>query len=943
MDNHLFRPFRALGYITSNVPFQLKSENLIYTIMVSIGNSFQLIHSDKLIPYMTSASQIGKIKTMQFYAREFYVTNSKNNINLWKGPNIENTFTGHSASVTGLLVLDNILLSLSKNNELMMWDLESRVKFTSQLPSIDAKQFRITTMFHPANYFNKVLLGSEQGSLQLWNLKTKKMIYSFAGWGSPVLSIAQSPAINIVAIGLADGRVILHDLKSDATVATLSQKGGVTSISFRSDGTAHMATANAQGKINIWDLEKKRLVVSQRAHVGAIGAAQYFRDEPIMLTNGNDNSLKVWTFHDTTRSAPILLRERSGHPSPPSQIRFFTDDDMITMSAGALRHMNINYSFLNRVLSKKDSKIDQLRAFDCNARQHRAFDTVVSAADGQRIARTWNVENFTIGQHQMDAGANISSIAVSTCGHFAILGSVNGHITKYNMQSGLKRGKVDAKYQHSNAISGLFVDPTNKYIVSGSIDGRITFWLLSNMTIDRNIPLGTEVLAIKHHAESGLYAVVCGDNVVRVFDIAQDVPVRVFDIGQTVVDISFSSDGRWLVIAGEEQLRVYDIPSSALLDWFLVHKKLTSIAFSPRGDYLISTHENQLPVYLWTNQSYFGSTMLEKPSDVPTYLDMPSHQSDQKSISSDDSNDKETGEAEVDKDQGVPVNDIDMEDDNDNNDQDNQEENDDENHVIVDQIGSLITLTQIQKSKWNTLLNLDTIKKRNKPIASQMKPELAPFFLSTITGLEPKFATETETASEQSKKDSNNNSKSTEQDGEDDEEKDPEGWEDWVTPNDETEQDDEDDSTSNDKVLKKNKLNGFSRSFNNDAKTILSKALENSYKSQNYSKVLKLFKKMTPSAIDYEIRSLSTTENAGIDIHMMVDFLCYQLRSNDDFDMIQSLVTMLLRVHGDQLYSENFKEDLEQLKQSQQIGWSRLQKMFHANICMLRYFTNTLQ
>ena len=44
----------------------------------------------------------------------------------------------------------------------------------------------------------------------------------------------QSPSENVLAIGLADGRIILHDLKFDDTKMTFTQDWGhVTAISFR--------------------------------------------------------------------------------------------------------------------------------------------------------------------------------------------------------------------------------------------------------------------------------------------------------------------------------------------------------------------------------------------------------------------------------------------------------------------------------------------------------------------------------------------------------------------------------------------------------------------------------------------------------------------------------------------------------------------------------------
>lgn len=39
--------------------------------------------------------------------------------------------------------------------------------------NFDPASFLVSAMMHPSTYLNKVLLGSHQGALQLWNLKTR--------------------------------------------------------------------------------------------------------------------------------------------------------------------------------------------------------------------------------------------------------------------------------------------------------------------------------------------------------------------------------------------------------------------------------------------------------------------------------------------------------------------------------------------------------------------------------------------------------------------------------------------------------------------------------------------------------------------------------------------------------------------------------------------------
>ena len=44
----------------------------------------------------------------------------------------------------------------------------------------------------------------------------------------------------------------------------------------------------------------------------------------------------------------------------------------------------------------------------------------------------------------------------------------------------------------------------------------------------------------------------------------------------------------------------------------------------------------------------------------------------------------------------------------------------------------MLTLSHLPRSQWKSLINLETIKERNKPIMPPTKPAAAPFFLPTI-------------------------------------------------------------------------------------------------------------------------------------------------------------------------------------------------------------------
>ena len=55
----------------------------------------------------------------------------------------------------------------------------------------DSSVFDISAVMHPRGLKNLVLFGSRQGRLQLWNVNTSKLLYTFTGWDSPVTTLEQ--------------------------------------------------------------------------------------------------------------------------------------------------------------------------------------------------------------------------------------------------------------------------------------------------------------------------------------------------------------------------------------------------------------------------------------------------------------------------------------------------------------------------------------------------------------------------------------------------------------------------------------------------------------------------------------------------------------------------------------------------------------------------------
>jgi U3 small nucleolar RNA-associated protein 21 len=120
------------------------------------------------------------------------------------------------------------------------------------------------------------------------------------------------PAIDVVGTGFSSGEISLYDVRLDARLMRMFMEGGVRALGFRSgafnwclclhscsktslDGHPILASASSAGHIALWDLNNggRLLHMVRGAHDGAITAVEWIPGQPVLVTSGEDNSVKA--------------------------------------------------------------------------------------------------------------------------------------------------------------------------------------------------------------------------------------------------------------------------------------------------------------------------------------------------------------------------------------------------------------------------------------------------------------------------------------------------------------------------------------------------------------------------------------------------------------------------------------------------------------------------
>ncbi|KIW32533.1 uncharacterized protein PV07_04066 [Cladophialophora immunda] len=950
-SSRLFAPFRTLGLVSpTTVPFtSVPLGKTTFQITTSIGetlHTYDLRRGLNLV-FLTRPQCPGTITATYAYRDRVFVAWGGSQANEPRGVwifkrgqliaelDIDDTYV---QEIRQLLVFGSWIVGCGPQS-IEVWKTDSREHYTSILSSSSSTDTRSSGSFTGQvctlpTLLNKVFVGTKYGSVEIYNISTGKLVHTIlppSARSGAVTAIAPAPAVCLLAVAYADGSLNITDVEADEQVLELrlGSKKPITSITFRTDGMGAgddgrkegiMATSSIEsGDITLWDLNRGGKVVGvvRGAHETSslgrgtgVNKVEFLAGQPVLVSSGSDNALKSWVFDQNPFSPiPRLLHSRSGHAASITKLIFLPaasdgsdaagkwlmsaaqdrslwgfslrkDGQSTELSQGAVKHKARKSGLLTDDASAvEDFKAPQIIDMACSLNRDggmgsvsgpiwsntknvnaeeistTGWESVITAHADDKFARTWSWGRKKAGRWALETGDHkpVTSVAITTCGTFAIVGSAGGSLDMFNLQSGAHRQRypprltpaqlkqlklqqadpnpvLTAPRGHRDAITGIVVDNLNQTMVTTSLDGSIILWdfssgkILERKTLDSAVPT-----AIRYNPVSGLLALSCDDLCIRIVDIETHKVVRELwgCIGQ-IYDYCFSHDGRWITACSMDSvIRVFDLATGHLIDAFRTAATCTNMAFSSTGEFLATTHAGSPGIFVWTNKTLFSHVSTRQIDHVHGVIDLSQTAAAFNAATQLAIEDAASEEETI----------VDGFDDS----------------STLEQLDKrLLTLSLQPQSRWQTLLNLDSIRSRNKPIQPPEKPKAAPFFLGS-TSL-------------------TNGSKT-----------------------------DNDTSLVPAKVIEDSERSRISRlastsqalSYHPPQLSSLLEAFSSS-PSRDPSPLTDHLSSLTPSAADLEIRSLALSE-----MPLFIDFLTHQLRQRTSFELVNTWMSVFLRVHGD--------------------------------------------
>ncbi|KAG1891201.1 Utp21 specific WD40 associated putative domain-containing protein [Suillus subluteus] len=895
----LFAPFRALGLITNHIPFYMQTrsykdatEGPRIHILTCLGRSWALWEGGKMGLLFVGPEVQDPISCLVMDGDAVWAASGTHVIKYLRGKEVSRVSNPLRTPLAFIILFGSQLLALTEDGgRMLIWEVSTNERVLSATIQFD--------------------IGNE-GDMQLWNIRTQTCIHKFSNsqlrtlpsqqqmnsLSSPITALTQSPAIDVVGVGFMSGEI-------SRLMRMYMDNGGIKALSFRSDGHPILASASSSGHIALWDLDSggRLLHLIRGAHDGAISALEWVPGQPVLISSGEDNSVKQWLYESPT-AVPRLLKFRSGHHAPPHLIRFYGEDGKQLLSASAdrtLRYVSVvrdsrSYEMSQGSLARKATtlskplaslKFPPITSISCSSTRSKDWDDVLTAHADEMCVRSWTVLNKRVGKHTFNSAESskrkspsgvVKCVCVTACGNFGLAGSSTGEIHMWNMQSGLKRksfkvgpcpqavidrlelSSMTKPKSSERGITGLASDALNRAVIATTSDGTVNFFDFHACTLDQVMVLSTPASSIMLQRDSGLLAVVCDDMVVRIIDIETRRIVRELACGVhgRILDIAFSSDSRWIVVTSlDSVIRTFDIPTGQLINAFRTPSVATSIAFSPTNDFLATTHVDSVGIFLWANRSQYSEVAFRAISEENiAEVALPSMQG------SEEDEALEALEALGVEDKPTDV------------------------FSTPSQLdGDLVTLTLLPRARWQTLLNLEVIQQRNKPKEPPKKPEHAPFFLPTLPGVEHRFVIEEKKQETQDKH-----------------------------------------------TRKLDKIAANSRST-------LQKLLVESDKNNGSDDALfNYIKSLSPAAIDLELHSLVSFNS----LQQFLRAIKRRLQSHLDFEAVQALQNVVLRIHADVIIeNEDLRTELKELLKIQKKESGRVLDLLASSLGTLGFVRDT--
>ena len=332
--------------------------------------------------------------------------------------------------------------------------------------------------------------GGNDQTIRLWDTEKRRALYTIQGYKNEISALAISPDGTLLANGNANHVIYLWPLQQPADLppcqgptpepqpevqprqALHGHYGAVRAVAFHPDGSL-LVSGGDDDSIRLWQLAAGRWTEHQilRGHMGAVLTVAFSPDGQLLATGSADTTIRLW---DLQRMACTHIVR--GHKKMVNALAFSLDGQYLaSVDDGGmlLLHQTSDLMAANKLGSGQ-----AIWRMDTD---NSALFTLAFSQDSQLLAiggaektiQLWQINERRLVTSWAGHSSSIYTLAFSPDGRYLASGSGDQQICLWVLPSG-------ALYQrwsgHSGLVCALRFDPTGQLLISGSADQTIRLW-----------------------------------------------------------------------------------------------------------------------------------------------------------------------------------------------------------------------------------------------------------------------------------------------------------------------------------------------------------------------------------------------------------------------------------------------------------------------------------
>lgn len=410
---------------------------------------------------------------------------------------------------------------------------------------------------------------SDDDTLRVWDLGAADPSIAsivFAGHTGDVTAIRLAGADTRVISAAMDHGVRAWDLtKKDRMVDQVvlgEHEGAITALAIAPDGSLG-ASAGDDGEVRLWDPLARS--GGQGGEVLRAGASILIDgaltgDGRTLLAAGGDGRVDLWALADLARvSTPTRLRGATGTGNAAA-----IDREGRRAAVGSDTGTILLWS-----LADADAPPKALGGHT------RGINRLGFVGDGERLlsagsdgtVRVWSTDGAADPVVLRGHGDEIGAMAIADDGRFAVTGSIDGSLVRWDLQSDTIATSAVALAGHEGEVRTVAISSDGRWLASGGADRRARLWSLAE---------GRTTAVLRGHDEA-ISALAFGPGARRLATGGIDGQVRVWDLeaahpdetarplvghAQTITDLVFVDHDVLASASNDGTVRLWQLASA---------------------------------------------------------------------------------------------------------------------------------------------------------------------------------------------------------------------------------------------------------------------------------------------------------------------------------------------------------------------------------------------